>query len=671
MAHDLKTPSKSAIYIAPENLSTDSNLGQLFIIAEINSKEKKVPAMLDQTIKEMSEYYYHSPTKNAEAALETACQYFNENISDIINKNTKWIRDKFNILAITIQENQLILSAFGDIQIWLFRKGKMHNIAANHSEKKKTASKKLLSSLVSGQLENEDALMLTTKTIFDYFADSKIRQTIATLAPTQACAFFKNTVLDYKIPIDFNTVIIKFTAAKKIAQNEKIQAASILSENQSGDTLNFTQKKSALKSVIAGAKKSSLKVTSLVRSSIQRIKDKKNTIQTAEFGKAPLKKTRIAPDEIQDAQPEKISKFSLSKHRLKIAITLIALLFIASLFMVNQKKEKQAELVNTQEIIKNINDKINSSEAALIYKDEAQAQKILDQAKNLLASLPQKTDEQRYEHQKLAETINQRINQIYHITPIENPKQIISLEELIGISSNILAAKNSLYFASGKAIYKINPEEKTKTKVADISSQIHKIINFDKNNLLLYNNQNKIFIFDTTNNTSRSLSFELPKDTSSIQTVALYSKKLYAADNVNNQIYKYTYSASGFANPTSWLKEEAEISNIQSISVDGNIWIASDNGQILKFFKGKKEVFSLSGVFEQITGNTKILTDENLSNLYILDIENNKIIIANKQGGVTKNLIGENIGKILSVYPNSDENLLYIMTEKNIFEIEI
>ena len=205
---------QSHVYIAPSEETGSTGLGQLFIIIEARSREKKIPAILNQIVEELSEYYYHSPTKNTEAALETTCQYFNENIVDITGKNLNWIKEKMSILAATIENDKLTLSNYANIKVWLFRENKIHDVTGGQ-ESKKTSGKKILSQLVSGQLADDDVLLLTNNTIFDYFSDEKIKKTITTLAPTQACAFFKNTLLDYKVPVDFSTIIVKFSSFKK------------------------------------------------------------------------------------------------------------------------------------------------------------------------------------------------------------------------------------------------------------------------------------------------------------------------------------------------------------------------------------------------------------------------------------------------------------------------
>ncbi|OIO17383.1 hypothetical protein COT27_00775 [Candidatus Kuenenbacteria bacterium CG08_land_8_20_14_0_20_37_23] len=670
-AQNLKNESKSTTYIASEDLSKDSNLGQLFIVAEINSKEKKVPTLLEQTVKEMSEYYYHSPTKNAESALETTCQYFNENICDITSKPQKWIKDKFHIIVVAIQDNRLVMSNLGEIKIWLFRNGKMHDLAGTQNDKNKIASKKLLSHLVSGRLENNDAIMLTTKTIFDYFTDDKIRQTITTLAPTQACAFFKNTVLDYKIPIDFNTIIVKFAEAKKIATNDDMRAMSIIAQNQQKNSLKFTKKKSTLNTMLSFGKQSYIKIISLFIGSIKNLKNKKTfsaiSRKTADIQSANITNAKDAPEGLI-----KNKKFSLSQHRLKIAIILIVILFAASLFVVNQKKEKQTEIVNIQSKIEEINDKINTSEAALIYKDEAKAQKLILEAQTMLASLPQSTNEQIYQHQELAKTINEHINKIYNVTEIENPTAIVAFDAVSNSSSNILLAKNNLYYASGKTIYKINHKEKTSVRVADVAYFIDQIIPFETNSLLLFNHaQNKMILFNIDNNTSRLLNFNLPSEISSNAGLGVYAKKLYLLDTGQNQIYKYNYTDGGFSSPTEWLAEKIDLSGYSSLAIDGNIWLSAKNGNIAKFFKGKQEILKITGCNQAISDNTSVYTDDTLDYIYIIDMDNNQIILTDKQGKVANNLVIKNLEKIKSAFPAPDEKIIYLLTDKNIYEINL
>jgi len=139
-----KGNNQSYSYLAPLNLAEESGLGQLFIIAEIRSKEKKVPAILEQIVQELSEYYYHSPTKNAEAALETTCQYFNENIADISQKNWQWLKEKISTIIATVQDDCLSLSNYNNIKIWLVREGKVHDISGADNNGKKTAAAKII-----------------------------------------------------------------------------------------------------------------------------------------------------------------------------------------------------------------------------------------------------------------------------------------------------------------------------------------------------------------------------------------------------------------------------------------------------------------------------------------------------------------------------------------------
>jgi len=211
-----------------------------------------------------------------------------------------------------------------------------------------------------------------------------------------------------------------------------------------------------------------------------------------------------------------------------------------------------------------------------------------------LNNLPQSSDDEKYQYQELSKKITERINDIFHIETANDKKTVVATKDLFNLSSNIIFIKNNLYLASGKEIYKIDIQAKTKTKIADLAYPVVKITKFDGNLLLLYGPADKFFIVNVDNNTSAQLKFSLPKENSLIGDVAAYGKKLYLSDKANNQIFKYSYAAASLSSPAPWLQDEIDLNNIESLAVDGNIWLASDTGAIIKLFKGKKEIFQIA-----------------------------------------------------------------------------
>lgn len=680
---------QSYVWVAPSEQGGTTGLGQLFIIVEIKSREKKIPMVLNQIVEELSEYYYHSPTKNTEAALETTAQYFNENVVDIAGKNLKWVREKMSILVAAVQENKLILSNYNKIKVWMLRDNKIHDVTSGQGESQKSmAGKKILSQLISGQLIDGDVLLLTNSTIFDYFSDEKIKKTISTLAPTQACAFFKNTLLDYKVGVDFSTIIIKFSEFKKEERLLSQSAKGETAVDEGIEELNRTEPKmlgKVAKSIGAGIKKglgqTGQKVGELIK---PRLKTKakrqgeevKQERREKDTGQAPPEGLMQPTDDKGGRWARWLAKFKKWKtinrveYRLVVLILIVGALFAGSLAVVNNRQESQQKNEEFQGIVAEINDKLNSMEAALIYKDETRAQELLGEARELLGSLPQDNAQQQYTYLELKDSVEAQVGRIYKLDKIENPEILAVLPPGFNPTSNIyISNKDIIYAARGGEVYKLNSESKSMDKVAEIQGQIKQILDFETSRILLVTSRNETWLLDTGNDSTRQVSFSLPTDESVIGGMATYAQKLYVLDEGQNNIYKYSYNTSSFSNPTAWLEGAGDIAGNISIVVDGNIWLSAKDGQIDKFFKGKEEVFSLKGAYEPVSAQTVLYTADSLDNLYLLDRSNNRIYIADKQGKITQQLLGDELEDIVSIVPNANEQEIYVMTGERVYKV--
>lgn len=677
-----KNALKARLYLAPKDESMLSGLGQLFIIVEAKSREKKIPQILKQIISELSEYYYHSPTKNTEAALETTAQYFNENIVDITGKNLKWIKDKISILIAAVQDDKLILTNYNSIKLWLFRDNKIHDVTAGQSQKKPTG-KKILSQLINGKLNDSDVLLLTNNAIFDYFSDEKIKKTVTTLAPTQACAFFKNTLLDYKINVNFATIIIKLIKLKKTVEQDNLPNNILNQKETNQKELELINENWLVR--IWGQVKKTLyqqgqilkdKLTKKTNKVVKKYSKTDEELSETKKQETPTKSKKDTRIELSLKQKiiEKIRKIKVAEYRLITLIVLIAILFTGSLLVINNKKKVDQQNEKFNNLSVQIGEKIDSIEAALIYKDRERAQELLSEAKQLLDQLkPEiKTEiaQQQNTYNKLENRLEAQINKIYKLESINN-SQILA-EFVIQPETNILLGpKNILYIAEEGKVYKVNSQRKTLDKVAELKQQIKKIVSWQKDKIILSGDNNLIWLMDINNYSLNKLNLKLPDDNSQLTDINSYSNKIYALDKTTNNIYKYRYNKGSFGEPDKWLQQNVNLDQGKEILVDGNVWITTRDGLIKKFFKGKQEIFSLKGLYEPLGKEIKLWTDENLTHLYIVDQEKNRIIITDKAGRVKRQLLGDNLESIRSVVPNDTESELYILTTHHIYKFKL
>ncbi|HRY63517.1 MAG TPA: hypothetical protein P5267_02880, partial [Patescibacteria group bacterium] len=215
------------------------------------------------------------------------------------------------------------------------------------------------------------------------------------------------------------------------------------------------------------------------------------------------------------------------------------------------------------------------------------------------------------------------------------------------------------------SLYKISTKDGAVSQATGIDGTVNQVLIFDNNQIIFYGNGAEIFFADKGNFVPQKKTLALPEGERAIGT-AIYNKKLYLLGEKN--IYSYAYN-NGYDKPTAWLKQETNILGNNSIAVDGNIWLAAVNGEISRLFMGKKEKFTLAGLYEPISKETRIYTADGLNNLYLLDQEKNRITITNKQGKVLRQILGDNLDKIAAIVPGVGEKELYILTKSGLYKL--
>jgi hypothetical protein len=151
--------------------------------------------------------------------------------------------------------------------------------------------------------------------------------------------------------------------------------------------------------------------------------------------------------------------------------------------------------------------------------------------------------------------------------------------------------------------------------------------------------------------------------------------------SAEGKIWQYSGRDEGFGPQQDWLKENSgsQLADSLSMAIDGSIWILKPDGQVLKFTRGKKEAFTISGLPDATDKKrfpispTIIYTNQNSANLYILDPGANEILVVNKSGeyqaAYIYSLPAQETAKGLLV---SEENKqIFLLGENKIYVIEM
>jgi len=137
------------------------------------------------------------------------------------------------------------------------------------------------------------------------------------------------------------------------------------------------------------------------------------------------------------------------------------------------------------------------------------------------------------------------------------------------------------------------------------------------------------------------------------------------------EIWKYSPGEEGFGPKQKWLKEKNDLSQVRAMMIDGSVWLLTKEGQILKFTRGVKDSFNLTGLTKPISGPVAFYTSADLKNLYLLDKGNSRVVVVNKLGEYQAEYLWSGLSEASDLLVNSDEGQIFLLTGGKIFTINL
>jgi len=127
-----------------------------------------------------------------------------------------------------------------------------------------------------------------------------------------------------------------------------------------------------------------------------------------------------------------------------------------------------------------------------------------------------------------------------------------------------------------------------------------------------------------------------------IAGLTAFGGNVYLLDSTKGRIWKYiavdtkvaSGSASGFSDIREYLNPDSfpDFSKATSMSIDGSVWVGTGESTVYKFTQGKEDSFVPQGVDPPLGANLIIFTDDNSTYLYVLDGQNKRVVVLEKDG---------------------------------------
>ena len=152
-----------------------------------------------------------------------------------------------------------------------------------------------------------------------------------------------------------------------------------------------------------------------------------------------------------------------------------------------------------------------------------------------------------------------------------------------------------------------------------------------------------------------------------------FGENLYLLDkSVEGQIWKYLGVKSGLSSKRSYLKgEDYDLSEAVSMAIDASVWVLFSDGLIVKYTRGEKDAFAVSGLDQEFEEPVKIFTSPEVENIYVLDQRRMRVVVISKIGEYQAQYLWPGMAGVKDVVVSEELKKMFLLTGGKIFTLEL
>ena len=162
----------------PENI-IEKKLGSLYMAGSLRKSNNTL--LLSQIAKTIKEKYYASSSIASDQALKDSLKAANEFLEQLSQKGIDWAPG-LNFSVMAISNSEINFTKVGGNKILLFRSNQIISIDDKLKfQEIEPYPLKIFSNIASGELANEDLVLMLTPAVFNFFQEHKLLKEISQL----------------------------------------------------------------------------------------------------------------------------------------------------------------------------------------------------------------------------------------------------------------------------------------------------------------------------------------------------------------------------------------------------------------------------------------------------------------------------------------------------------
>lgn len=579
-----------------------------------------------ETVSEGREVYFlgkfHEKTKDAQVCAESI---FGAVMETLVNAKVSDAYDLFedalkfaNIAAQKMSGNisgtpdiviaffdfhNLYLSQSGESEAYLLRGTNVSQITETPEN-----PKVLFSNILSGQVAIDDTVLLSNKRILRFLTANQLVDIFSRSNFLDASNMLRHELTTSS---DEDCLVTTIGVGK---QDAETKSAGFLSKviSKGKDALHTTSKSKKIeKPIIEASEEESDKILETEESEEEDFPEESTNTRSLKVGDVITK----------------MKSFKPKKNLIVIAGTVFVVLVLSMIikFLVNYESSDTKQLREELSIAR---EALVQADTFLIQGERQMAAEYLMKSKqSVQIVLNSKSKNFRSDAQFLLADIEEKQLQVENAKKVE-PQLLADL----GVKNDnieaegLLDLKGSLFVYDLKQVYKTvrNIVEKG-IPLSEKETLLAGSVRADQNNLLFLTDTPRIIEYREGIITPMSTDDESWKKGIDIET---YGRYAYVLDPVENQIWKYERRRANYSSAAAY-NQGADLSRAVSMTIDGSIYIVSDDGTLQKLFRGTRADYEFRDLPSvPFSGkNLKIYTTSELDFLYVLDPDNARILV--------------------------------------------
>lgn len=692
------------VFTAETTPEEEAERGLLFGCFVIDYYHHRNDEIIDSIIEELQSRYYDPDitTQELEKSLEETLQALNTTLAQLIEHEQIFLNLKRFHGAIGVLKGKTItFTHVGDVRIHLLHHGagqKQHFIdllatAENDKEKKSPPITRIFSTLVSGSVRTNDAILFATGSLFDYTTKDRLQKIIGSLPPPRALEQIKSIIKEGKQGIGVLCFLLRLAPDHEAFVQTSAKDSLAALQGTEDDTRGYlapslmrnTGKRMVVamayaektlralfripptasrKDILRGFFQLLLAAARLVGRVLVLCKRFVVTLaivakETTQQGKnwrdvlAQLKtQSQKGMTPMLQKGKQRFAQFTLRQRALIIAAGALAVTVIASTAVIGIQHSRAVKQQEYEKNIALIKERIATAEASLLFKDEERTQSIYQEAQTLIATLPQKSTQQKQTHDALAKEVEQNLEHLRHVIPLASIDVVKDFHDLdpAGEMQTFVIRDTNAYVAhsSRPLIYKVNMENK-QALTLDASAvdvePIQHIAQEEKDGFYLTFGTAGFATLNLERQSVAQTDITFGQAGTRIDAVTVYNKKLYILDTANNQIWRHEKKDNAFEKGVAWLKESVDLAGARAFAIDGALWVVKKDA-VVRLLQGKQTSWKLDTFDPPALSLRSVITSQNGNKLWLLD-EAGKRVLA----------VAKDTGKLIAQYPLPAEDI--------------